>query len=56
MEYVILFRNPGNGLVGFITDVNGDPTIFKSREAARNLARDHPLLRAWPHQLVSLSI
>lgn len=52
MDCVILFRNPSNGRVGFISDEDGEPTVFFNFERAVDCADSHPLLQAWPYQIV----
>lgn len=55
-ECVILFRNPSNGTVGVMKpDANEDGSLaFPNRETAIEVCQTHPLLQAWPHQLVEL--
>lgn len=56
MECVILFRNTGNGAVGFISD--GDEiAVFKDRVEASEFAQSTdcpPVLDAYPYQIVEL--
>jgi hypothetical protein len=54
MECVILFRNTGNGAVGFIGD-DGEIAVFEREEAIEfALSGDSPALRAFPYQIVEL--
>jgi hypothetical protein len=53
-ECVILWRNTQNDAVGFISNSEGDIEVFANRDEAIALALDHPLLRAFPYQIVEL--
>lgn len=58
VQYVILFRNPSNGRVGYIGE-EGDPeeiATFNSLPEAEEFAKGHTLLEAWPYQIVELDI
>ena len=55
MECVILFRNTGNGEVGFVSD--GDSykiMVYRDREAAIRDVPNVPILRAFPYQIVEM--
>ncbi len=56
MECVILFRNPSNGSVGFISKTTkpDEIEVFPHIDDAVELAQEHFLLRAWPFQIVEL--
>ena len=60
MECVILFRNPNNDAVGFISrsgeedNYPNEIEVFESRDEAIELALSHPLLKHWPYQIVEL--
>ena len=54
-QCVILFRNPGNGAIGFIGGGGYDGEdieVFPNLDAAISVALEHPLLKAWPYQIV----
>jgi hypothetical protein len=56
MQCVILWRNTQNGCVGFITETDrpDEIAVFADRDEAESLADRHPVLRAFPHQIVDL--
>ena len=55
MDCVIMFRNPSNGMVGFIYGEEIDqPLVFKHMDDAIAFAEGRPMLHAWPYQIVEL--
>lgn len=54
MECIILFRNPSNRSVGFISKENGELEVFKDRQEAIDLGCTHFLLKSFPFQIVEL--
>lgn len=55
MECVILYRNPWNKKVGFVSDGDSDEIqVYANNEAAERDAPNIPILRAAPYQIVSL--
>lgn len=54
IECIILFRNTGNNLVGFINDDNDNIAVFANRDVAIQFAIDSPFLQHFPHQIVEL--
>lgn len=63
MECVILFRNPWNGVIGYISDV--DPfgesiddqiAVFRNYDEASEFASTHALLKIAVHQIIELEI
>ncbi len=56
-ECVILFRNTGNGKVGFVSESeehSDNIATFQHREAALAAVPEVPILRAFPYQIVEL--
>ncbi len=55
-DCIIVFRNPRNGAIGIIRedDDSDDPFVLPDRDAAIAFAQSHPLLRAWPFQILEL--
>jgi hypothetical protein len=55
-DHVILFRNTGNGVIGYVSvgDENDNIATFPSREAACAAAHRVPICRAYPYQIVEL--
>lgn len=55
MDFVIVFRNPATGAVGFISD--GDQVaVFKDQDEAERIADDHALLQAWPYEVIEINV
>jgi hypothetical protein len=56
MQHVILWRNTGNGAVGFISedDAPDQIAVFDDLDDAIDLAASHHVCRAFPHQIVEL--
>lgn len=54
MECVILWRNTSNGRVGFLSDENGEISVFENWDEAVDVAADHPICVAFPFQIVEL--
>lgn len=55
MQTVILWKNTQNGRVGFIGD-DDEIAVFDSRDQAQELAWEHPLLQAFPYQIVDVEM
>lgn len=55
MQTVILWKNTQNGRVGFI-GYDDEIAVFDSVQDAENLAREHPLLQAFPYQVVEVEM
>ena len=54
-QCIIVFRNPRTGGVGIIHEDDGDEVyVFANRDDAIECALKHPLLQAWPFQIVEL--
>ncbi len=55
MECVILWRNTGNGRVGYIHEDDSDEiAVFQNEDEAVALSETHSLLQAMPFQIVEL--
>ena len=55
MECIIIFRNPWNKRVGFITDGDGeDPMVYADEDHAQRDVPNIPILRAASYQIVPL--
>lgn len=55
MECVILYRNPGSGGVGYVSDGESDKImVYTDHDAALRDVPNVPVLRAWPYQIVVL--
>lgn len=57
MDHCILFRNPQNNIVGFVSDAEDDDiiAIFPDEDAAIEAAENVPVIQAgWPYQIVCL--
>lgn len=57
MECVILWRNTGNGMVGYLSrsdEQTDEIAVFNDFEAALRIAHQHPLCKAFPYQIVVL--
>ena len=53
MECVILFRNPGNKIIGFVGDGDSDKImVYRDYEAALRDVPNIPILRVAPYQIV----
>lgn len=53
-ECIILFRNTRNNKVGYVSDGDGDLAVFANRDEAIETARDVPICRAYPYQIIEL--
>lgn len=54
MDHVILYRNSGNGKIGFVSE-SEEIAVFDSWEAALSAVADVPVLRAFPYQIVEIN-
>lgn len=55
MECVILYRNPRNKAVGYVSDGDGDKImVYATEELAERDVPNIPILRAFPYQIVPL--
>lgn len=55
MECIILYRNTGNGAVGYVSDGDGDKImVYRDQEAAIRDVPNIPILQAFPYQIVML--
>jgi hypothetical protein len=55
MECVILYRNIGNGSVGYVTDGDSDKMmVYRDEDAALRDVPNIPILRSYPYQIVEL--
>lgn len=54
LQCVILYRNPANDLVGFISNEIGEIATFPNRDDAIKLIEKHPLAHAFATQIVEL--
>jgi hypothetical protein len=54
VECVILFRNPYNNSVGFVSKEDGEIEVFPHVDAAMEAVETVPILRAAVYQIVEL--
>lgn len=55
MDYIVLFRNTGNGKIGFLSEEEPDMiAVFKNYEDAINAAFRAPITMAFPYQIVQI--
>jgi hypothetical protein len=54
-QCIILFRNGSNQRLDFVSfDERGELAVFNDREAAEKAARDVPICRHWPYQIIEV--
>jgi hypothetical protein len=51
-KYVIIIRNPQNGLVTALQDEHDNLATWETEAEAEELAANHMLCRAWPYSIV----
>lgn len=54
LECVILYRNTGNGSVGFVSDGEDGMHVFENEDAAIEAASRVPVCKIFPYQIVTL--
>lgn len=54
LECVILYRNTGNGRVGFVSEADGEMHVFATEDEAIEAASRVPVCKVFLYQIVTL--